>query len=221
MEGVYNLRFDDGEHWRVAASDVAAFRERCLTFSPRARTFAARTSLCLWFDLLVLGERYGVIPDEVLQSILDVESGDSEPGVKPATRFLRPPLKGLWHKHWFSARFLAANMLAAMGRGEPSAWLQEIVAEGEILTEEVLGRIVERLTTTAFEDRHAAKQVTGEWIVFIERGGVKHYLCLATHLTGDQRVYDKIANVCARDYPDIVQWIAEAAAQPSRRPQRA
>lgn len=188
------------------------FRDLCLAWTPAAQAVAERTSLCHWFDLLVLNKRYGIAPPEVLQPILEVEAGDRGGGIKPATRFRRSPLKGLWHKHWFSARFLAANMLAALERGKPVEWLSEIVAEGEILTGEALARIVERLTTTAFEDRYAAQQVTGEWIIFLKRDGVNHYLCLGTHLTGDDRLYEKIVSVCRRDYPDIRSWIEAAAA---------
>ncbi|MFN4175586.1 hypothetical protein [Phenylobacterium sp.] len=212
MTVTYNLRFDDGQHWRVLAVEVEAFRERCLLRTPAVRPFTARISLCLWFDLLVLQERYGVTPEEILEPILHLERGEPASGVKPATRFRRPPLKGLWHKHWFSARFLAANMLAAMARGDPKAWLLEIVQEGETLTEDAIARIAERFTTRALEDRDAAKQLTGEWIVFLKRDGANHYLCLATHETGDQRVFDKIINVCSRDFPQIGAWIEEAAA---------
>lgn len=213
MTGSYNLRFDDGQHWCVPTAAVEAFRDRCLAGRPRFKSFADRTSLCLWLDLLVTSERYGVAPEEMLQPILDLEGGEVGGGLKPATRFHRPPLRGLWHKHWFSARFLAANLLASMKRGHPATWLSEIVPEGELLTREMVGRIAERFTTTAFEERSASKQITGEWIIFVKRNGLSHYLCLATHGTGDQRIHDKIINVCSRDYPEIATWLVDASVQ--------
>lgn len=64
----------------------------------------------------------------------------------------------------------------------------------------------------ARESRHAAERITGEWIIYLPRAGLNHYLCLGTHKTGDERLDEKIRQLCAFDFPDIAQWVDEAAA---------
>jgi hypothetical protein len=207
---VYNLKFDDGQHWRIPASEIDGFRDCCLLMTPAVQAFSDRISRCFWFDLLVLSRRYGVTPQDVLQPVLDVESGEPACGLKPATQFVREPLRGLWHKHWFSARFLPANLLAAMNRRDSMDFIWEIAKEGDIFTEEIFNQIVHHVTITAFEERHDAKKLTGEWIFFLRRNELNYYLCLGTHQTGDQRLHDKVVSLCALDFPELPEWMAEA-----------
>jgi hypothetical protein len=207
---VYNLRFDDGQHWRVPAAEVEAFRDQCLLMVPAVQPFAGRISRCLWFDLLVLSRRYGVTPHDVLQPVVDVEGGEPTSGLKPATQFVRKPLRGLWHKHWFSARFLPANLLASINRRGSMDFVWDIAKEGDLLTEEILAQIAHHVTITAFEERHDAKQITGEWIIFLRRNQQNYYLCLGTHQTGDQRLYEKIIGLCGMDFPELGSWLTEA-----------
>lgn len=101
---------------------------------------------------------------------------------------------------------MAANLLAAMERGNPEQWIFELVKEGALLNEEVIGQISDRFVFGAYEDRWAAKQITGERIVFLKRDGLNYYLCHGTHHSGDERLYDKIRTMCVLDFPDIDQW---------------
>ena len=79
------------------------------------------------------------------------------------------------------------------------------------MTEQLVNQIAHRMTVGAYESRHAAKQITGEWIIFLPRAGFNYYLCLGTHKTGDKRLDEKIRLLCLMDFPEIVQWIDEAA----------
>lgn len=207
MPGAYNLRFDDGVHWRVAVEEVDRFRNTCLEAEPAIRAFANRIGRCFWFDLLALTERYRVAAHDVLLPLLQLECGEPAMGLKLATPFTRAPLKGLWHKHWFSPRFLPANIVAVTQRKGSMDWIWEIAQEGDVLTEELISQIAHRMTIGAFESRHAAKQLTGEWIIFLPRDGLNYYLCLGTHRIGDDRLDDKIRTVCSLDFPEIAQWI--------------
>jgi hypothetical protein len=119
-------------------------------------------------------------------------------GTKPATRFQNEPLRGLWHKHWFEARFLKKNlenfaikaagpiferMFDAINRGEyPAQCVHELVFGGH----------------ESWEGRR-----TGEWIVFAEVDDVKYYLTLGTHTEGDAAVFERV-KACAVEFPEIM-----------------
>src|SRR5690606_29796866 len=77
---------------------------------------ASRMSDLLLFDMYVLDIEFGVSPHDVLKSIKNLEEGEPHSGIKPATMFRKPPLKGLWHKHYFSALFLVQNISLALGK---------------------------------------------------------------------------------------------------------
>lgn len=165
-------------------------------------------------DLLALNTRYNITLHDLLPSLLHLEYGAPPHGIKPAAPFVRSPLRGLWHKHWFSARFVPNNLLAAAHRKDSLDWIWEIANEGDVLTEEIINELTHRMTTVAFYERHSAKQITGEWIIFLPRGGLNYYLCLGTHAMGDERLFDKINTICALDFPDVAKWIEAAAAAP-------
>lgn len=217
MRGAYNYKFDDGVHFRIPVTNIDRFRDSCLEAMPSLRAFSNRIGRCLWFDLLVLRTRYNIAIDEVLQPLLDLECGEPPSGVKPATPFTRHPLKGLWHKHWFSARFLPANILAVTQRKNSMNWIWEIAKEGDLLTEELIGQIAHHMTIGVFEKRYASKQITGEWIIFLPHAGLNYYLCLGTHETGDERLDEKIRSLCVLDFPDIHRWIDQVAANQENR----
>jgi hypothetical protein len=193
-------------------AEIDCFRDSSLATMPAIRPFSNRIGRCFWFDLLVLTKRYKIELYSVLQPLLDLECGEPPNGIKPATPFTRLPLKGLWHKHWFSQRFLPANMLAVTQRKGAIDWIWDIAKEGDIMTEQLIGQIAHRMTVGAFESRHGAKQITGEWIIYLPRAGLNHHICLGTHDTGDRRLDAKIRQLCVLDFPDIAQWIDESAA---------
>lgn len=211
--GNYNCLFDDGMHVRVPREEVVRFHNHCLEMMPSIKAFSNRISLCFWFDLLVLDQRYHVGVHSVLQPLLDIEGSETPTGTKPATPFTRLPLKGLWHKHWFTARFLPANLLAVAACKGSMDWIWEVANEGDVLTPALMNQIAHRMTVQAYKNRHAAKKITGEWIIYLPRSGLNYYLCLGTHLTGDAQLSDKIRTLCVLDFPDTNRWIDEAAAE--------
>jgi hypothetical protein len=166
---------------------------------------ASRMSEMMWFDILVHDEVFGIDPIEVLEAVKEVEAGEITLHTKRATQFTREPLKGLWHKHYFSARFLPHNILLGLGNNG----LRKIVTEeldatkSPVVTEEMLRAVAERVTREPLDARHEAGKITGEWIVFARHEGRNYYLCLATHSTGDDVVFDNIQKGCAREFPDL------------------
>lgn len=77
----------------------------------------------------------------------------------------------------------------------------------------MIEELVHRVTHEPLEAREAAGKLTGEWIIYVKHAGKNHYLCISGHDTPDQVIYDRIGEHAAKDFPDVKQWIAAAAAQ--------
>jgi hypothetical protein len=164
-------------------------------------------------DLFVMDYEFGISPHEVLASIKELERGETPTGVKAATQFRRPPLKGLWHKHFFAARFLVHNLLNALGNNGLHDIVEKAMdpAKSPIVTREMIEEVAHRVTHEPLEARDAAGKLTGEWIVYVKHGGKNYYLCINGHETADQVIYDRIAQHVVKDFPDIAKWIDDAA----------
>lgn len=170
---------------------------------------ASRMSDLLTFDMYVLNETFGVNPYEVISAIKNVEDGEPHNGVKPATQFRRPPLQGLWHKHYFAANFLAKNMQLALGRDGIKNLVSEVLDPSKpVITEEMIKELAHRITHEPVEKRDADGKLTGEWVIYVKHDGKNYYLALNTHNAGDQFVYDRIMEHCPKNFPDLASWIA-------------
>ncbi|WNV05875.1 hypothetical protein RP726_05540 [Candidatus Methylospira mobilis] len=99
-----------------------------------------RISELMWFDIYVLEAGFGVSPPDILNSINDLETGETSIGVKPATQFSRQPLKGLWHKHFFSAHFVVNNIRLGHGRNGLENLIKEVFdkTDSPIVTHEMI-----------------------------------------------------------------------------------
>ena len=52
--------------------------------------------------------------------------------------------------------------------------------DGSPITQEKLVELKDRIVYQAFDERSAANQVTGEWIVYLPHEGKNFYLCLVS-----------------------------------------
>lgn len=165
-----------------------------------------RMSRLFLFDAFVMNEAYGISPAEIMMAIKEVESGEIKAIIKPATPFRHPPLKGLWHKHFFAARFLAHNILNVIEtkRGR-EALLQDVLSryEGEEITEEIARWMAERTVRGTIDERAEAQKLTGEWIIFGKLNGTNYYLGISPHEAGDQNIFDRVAKFALPDFPEL------------------
>lgn len=127
---------------------------------------------------------------------------------KPAAPFEREPLRGLWHKHYWSAQFMARNIRNEWQRPDGDGdWLLARVSEvfdphmGELLTPEITGRLVESVIDGALKSRSG--RLTGEWIVFAKHEGRNYYLDVASHAQDDGAIYSQIKRVCGQEFPEL------------------
>lgn len=169
---------------------------------------ASRMSEMIWFDILVHEEVFGIEPTEILEAVQEVETGEATLRTKKATQFTREPLKGLWHKHYFAARFLAHNIVLGLGK----EGLRKIITEeldptkSSVVTEEMLQAVAKRVVREPVENRYEAGKITGEWIVFARHAGKNFFLCLGTHSIGDQVIFESITNGCRHEFPNLPIW---------------
>lgn len=180
---------------------------------------ASRISLLFWMDAFVIDKEFGVGPHEILASVKSLEAGETSIGVKPATQFRNPPLRGLWHKHFFAAQFLAKNIELAHGKNGLKKLVEEVFHPSKpVITREMIDELAHRFAHEALEKRGDDDKLTGEWIIYVEHDGKKHYLCINTHEAGDQMIYDRIIQLATKDFPDVAAWIqAEADAMTTAR----
>lgn len=176
---------------------------------------AKRMSDLLLFDMYVWDLEFGIGALEVVESINSLEAGELHNGTKSATVFKNPPLKGLWHKHVFSARFLPQNIALAHGRNGLKDLITEIFDPSKpIITAEMIEELSRRATNEHVERRDAEGKLTGEWLVFAKHGGENYYLSLNTHGAGDQFIYDRIMEHCPKNFPELQAWISASVAAP-------
>ena len=154
-------------------------------------------------QLYLHAEGNGIDPAMIVAELKALEGGTQSVGTKPATEFTKQPLKGLWHKHFFSAHFVCHNLANHHAGGRLGKLVEQVMDPKQypVVTAELIDKLTHEIVTSAFEKREAQDKLTGEWIVFAKHGGHNYYLCLAMHDTGDQIIYDQIKSVCFCQFP--------------------
>lgn len=163
-----------------------------------------RFSLMFKADLLMHSELNGVEPGMVLQTIIDLEAGESQMTTKPATPFTREPLRGFWHKHFFSAHFVGHNIANhLLSNGQLRKKIEQVLdpAKHPVITKELLSELVNELVEGSLEERYDDGKLTGEWIIFAKHQGKNYYLCIALHSSGDVEIMKKMESICFDEFP--------------------
>src|ERR1700687_1167953 len=117
-------------------------------------------------------------PTDILHSILNLEASEPPSGIKRASTFNKTPLKGLWHKHFFSANFLLNNIILGLGKNGIQNLVNDVMDpnRSNTITQEMINELSQRVTREPFEIRQKQGKITGEWVIFAKHGG-KNY-CL-------------------------------------------
>jgi len=174
----------------------------------------SRISELLWLDLYIFDLEFGISRDDVLREIKNLESGKTHPQTKPASQFSRKPLKGLWHKHFFSAHFVPHNISNALKGGVLEKLVNEVLdpSKSPIITKEMISELSYRVVHEPIEGRANDNKLTGEWVVFAKYNQKNYYLCCNTHNAGDQMIFDRIESNCIKDFPFLSVSLASANA---------
>lgn len=167
-----------------------------------------RYSTLFVFKMFLYTELEGVESHYILEELKALEGqANAAPTTKPATQFTQEPLKGMWHQHFFSARFVPQNIAAHMNKKKISETVNRIMdpARSPVVTLDMVNELAKAFSSGAFEERENQGKLTGEWIVFAKHNGGNYYLTLTTHpadrSTGDQRIFDEIKTMTYAQFP--------------------
>lgn len=168
-----------------------------------------RYSGALTADIYVHERFAGIEPWVIVQEVVALETGRSVRGTKPESPFKGELLRGLWHKHYTCARFVARNMINQLGRGKSNRIIAEVLnlESPTIITDVMINELARRLTVEQIEEREQFGELTGEWIVFAKHAGRNYYLCLATHNSGDKAIFDRIVSACLPQFPFLSEIV--------------
>lgn len=183
----------------ITSDELKGYAEAC-----RLQLYVGgRYSWLFVLNLLSYDRLYGINPFQVVDEIRTLEDSARRTRTKPAAQFAREPLKGLWHKHFFCGRFMAKNLENHLTGGRLEQVATEVFdpRKSAVVTEGMIREFSNRITVEAFEERAASGSLTGEWIVFAKHKGRNYYLCLATHDTGDEAIFNSIRTVCWPQFP--------------------
>lgn len=152
-------------------------------------------------DLIMNLNLNGIDPRHIIDEIKRLETLGDDGYTKEATQFKHPPLHPLWHQHYFSARYLVPNIKNEINRDFKAIWDKSMGPEGSVIEKKHFDNLVHNVVNGTIETRSNEKRITGEWLVFSKQATGNIYLCMATHTTGDQNIYDKVAYCCERQFP--------------------
>ena len=192
------FRFTNGTRTEVCSPEMLAGVAKTLRldhYIPR------RYTNLFVFGLHVHLEVHGINPFQIIDEVRALEDFTQRSRTKPATQFAHPPLKGFWHKHFFSARFIPQNILTHLGSKGLEKIIREEMELGQKVTTETIAKISDRVVYDSVDARSSMNKLTGEWIVFAKHNGQNYYLCVATHDTGDAEIYRQLELMCFPQFP--------------------
>lgn len=167
----------------------------------------ARISTLFWLDLYIYSTKFGINASAVIEELQNLECGSNKSTTKKATKFTKPPLCGLWHKHFFTARFLPQNIRNSYPNERLDALVRKIVAaqQSDATVCETASEISRRVIEDGYKERQTSHKLTGEWILFAKHNCLNYYLCLSPHCRHDedQVLADRIVAHCAPESPFI------------------
>lgn len=152
-------------------------------------------------DLIMNLDLNGIDPRHITDEIKRLETLSDDGYTKEATQFKYPPLHPLWHQHYFSAHYLVPNIQNEINRNFKAIWDKSMGPEGSVIEKKHIDDLAHNVVNGTIETRSNEKRITGEWLVFSKQTTGNIYLCMATHTTGDQNIYDKVAYCCERQFP--------------------
>jgi hypothetical protein len=161
----------------------------------------------LLFDQLSLGIQLSEFGGDVLgisDTIKALEGAGTRSHVKPPELFEHPPLEGLWHSHYFTARFMERNVVNHFKKvlgdeHQRSEWGADVQLILDTTTDlkQALSQVAGRDVPGHYRARANADELTGEWVVYAkDTSGKNHYLCVAEHHAGGRHIYDLIKSRC-------------------------
>ncbi|GAA4493314.1 hypothetical protein [Pseudaeromonas paramecii] len=167
-----------------------------------------RYSLLFLLDLYHSFENRSITLDAIMHEVKCLEGEINQSRTKPASQFSRPPLKGLWHKHFYDSNIsgMVQNMMNALNTYSIPYFeskIEEAKTSGieQYMTVEDIPHIVEDIVSRNLQKRSEEQRMTGEWIIYANHNGVNYYLCIAKHKEGDESIRKRLDAACLLEFP--------------------
>jgi hypothetical protein len=119
----------------------------------------------------------------IYDEIKKLEGIDTIPSMTKKPRQMRPPLRGLWHKHYYQPSFMPRNLTdEAEQMARDGRWEAMFAPHYGKYIHEFIDQISHEIVDRAYERRARDHRITGEFIVY-ERlpDGSNYYLTLGKH----------------------------------------
>ena len=171
-----------------------------------------RYSEVLIVDLMMNLELNGIDPRRIIYEIKRLETLSDDGYTKEATQFKHPPLHPLWHQHYFSAHYIVQNIQNEIDRDFKNIWDKSMGPEGSVIEKQHIDNLIHNVVHGTIKTRSNKKRITGEWLIFSKQATGNIYLCMSTHTTGDQNIYDKLAYCCERQFPWLEPFASNRSA---------
>lgn len=155
------------------------------------------------------------MPDEIsfiLDAIDMLEGLSFARNLKPAEQFRRPPLKGLWHQHFFSSSYHMTRNVAERWSAAGGGNFEYTQMIGDVMRThghdpDAWPMALARRFMDGYVERAQAGKLTGDWIVFAVHEGTRYYLDIALHEEGLKinapRLLEKLRGSAAMDFPFV------------------
>lgn len=136
-------------------------------------------------------------PEKIASAITELE-GKGTCGTKKAIKFRKPPLKGLWHKHYVNDGIpsMVENIENELKKNEIQ--LDMFSLPGSPIKE--MARKHADEISKCYLRRLNARKITGQWIIFCHHQSKNYYCCVGQH--GEELlIFEKIKQACIVHFP--------------------
>ena len=202
------------EPLQVPDKELAYFRDNHVGFLHLENTEISK--LLLWQLYYFHSNRIFSIY-YILDEIKYLEGITKATRTKKEEEFKGQYLRGLWHKHFYSNRFIYTNIINYWEmKKKANSKLDKLIdevfqsSESDYITEEMINLFAYKLTDDPFRNKILRGTCTGEWIVFAKSNNKNYYLVLGQH-NDDENIYKLISRYCLTEYPDLKTLIEKKA----------
>ncbi|MBY0335236.1 MAG: hypothetical protein K2X11_01400 [Acetobacteraceae bacterium] len=158
----------------------AEFEDTCLRLKNVLTTGRCTLALAVEISVSEIARQYNKF--SIIEEIAILEGSSSRESVtKQAERLKRIPIKNIWHKHHFQARFIPKNL-------SKDKFVEEALTRAftrfdldDPIPRQILDHAAYEMVIGTFERLQSRRALTGEWIIFQRENGKNEYITLGTH----------------------------------------
>ncbi len=184
-----------GQFWVLAIGNVEKVLSKKLVNGTYSKLLLRQLTILYIGDT----EHFESVMQEI--AILENAPDATVTRTKPASLLQRPPLTGLWHKHYFYDRFIPGNLVAHWQKWRVENYVSESFRIGDTWPPEASRKIAEDLMQQGYIARGEQNKLTGEWIVFARVKDKNFYITLGVY--GNDEVTLHLVRDCFDEFPAL------------------